>query len=202
MPKRLLKTFDVLTPITCVLLFGNTLMFVFQESVAHPLLSTLALQPFDSRQFRDWQLFTYAFVHVDWAHLIVNMGGLCFFGPAIERQLGGRRFLIYFVLCLLGAALTHLTVSRVNPDISVPIAGSSGGLFGLVFAYGWLFPHQPIMLNSRVKNWLFVGFFALVELLIGVFKTKQGVAHFAHLGGMLAGFLLLLFWRTQARNKL
>ena len=197
-----LKAFNALTPITCALLFTIALIFVIQKSVDQPLLSTLMLHPLDSSRFHAWQTFSYALVHINCAHLLVNMGGLCFFGPVIERHLGGRRFLIYFTMCILGAALTHLAISRIKPTISLPIAGLSGGLYGLVFACAWLFPNQPIVVDSRIKTWVFVGFFTLVELLIGTFATRQGAAHFAHLGGMLAGFLLLMYWRTQTRSNI
>lgn len=144
---------------------------------------------------------TYGFLHGGFAHLFFNMFALYMFGSEIERVLGPRRYLIYYLASVVGAAVMQLVVSGWMGGLLVPTVGASGGVFGLLLAFGMFFPQRRILLlipPIPMKAWVFVTLYGVIELAMGVFGTQQGVAHFAHLGGMLAGFLLLSVWRQRA----
>jgi membrane associated rhomboid family serine protease len=154
--------------------------------------------------FAPWQLVTYAFLHGGLLHLTFNMFGLYMFGSAIEQTLGTRRYIVYYFACVIAAALTQLVVLQLTSTF-VPTVGASGGVFGLVLAYAMFFPHQrivllipPIPMSART----FAIAYAAIELALGVFGSQQGVAHFAHLGGMAGGWLLLRHWGLRARSRL
>lgn len=148
--------------------------------------------------FYPWQLFTYMFMHANFGHLFCNMFTVLMFGPVIEREWGSKKYLLYYLVCGMGAGLVQMLTWIGYPAPAVTI-GASGAVFGILFAFAWLFPEQkmfllfiPIPISSR---W-FVGFFALIELISGVHPgAGDNIAHFAHLGGMLFGYLLILFWR-------
>ncbi len=189
-----------LSPLTRALIYANVGVFFVQMFGGDNILYRFALWPFGTPLFHVWQLVTYGFLHGDWSHLFFNMFALYMFGSEIERVLGGRRYLIYYFTCVLGAAVMHLFVTRLMSGLLLPMVGASGGVFGLLLAFGMFFPQRRILLlipPIPMKAWVFVTLYGVIELAMGVFGTMQGVAHFAHLGGMLAGFLLLRYWRAQ-----
>ena len=197
-------------PVTQALLIANIVVFALQFLSGTLLISTFALWPFGSDQFpgaptfRPWQLLTYGFLHAGPAHLFFNMLALYMFGGDIERLLGSRRYLVYYLLCVIGAAATQLLVMGNIDRPPVPTVGASGGVFGLLLAFGMAFPQRRIILlfpPIPMPAWLFVTLYGLLELYLGVTGTSQGVAHFAHLGGMVVGFVLLTLWRGQARRR-
>ncbi len=153
--------------------------------------------------FQIWQLFSYALLHGGALHLLLNMFGLWMFGRAIEAALGRTRFLIYFLVCVLGAALAQIGAAQYSGKI-VPTIGASGGVLGLLPAFAILFPKARIQLLfppiALPAPW-FVLLYGAVELLLGVTDSLPGIAHFAHLGGMLCGLVLLGYWLWQARRK-
>ena len=152
--------------------------------------------------FEIWQLLTYGFLHGSLAHLFFNMFALWMFGGEIERLLGTRRFVTYYLACVIGAAVTQLVVVGGMDRPPVPTVGASGGVFGLLLAFGMAFPRRRIMLifpPIPMPAWLFVTLYGLFELYLGVTGSGQGVAHFAHLGGMAAGYALLVYWRGRSR---
>jgi membrane associated rhomboid family serine protease len=186
-------------PVTLALLVANVAVFLLAGSGAVPL-DELALWPpggFESR-FAPWQLFTYAFLHGGFAHIFFNMLGLYMFGSEIERLFGSRFFALYYFGAVLSAALCHLVVTGWMGVQPVPMVGASGGVYGVLLAFGLYFPHRrvlllipPVPMPARV----FVIVFAVVELVLGVTGTQAGVAHFAHLGGMLGGWLMIQYRR-------
>jgi membrane associated rhomboid family serine protease len=189
-----------LPPITRTLIYANVGVFLLQMLTGDALLYRFALWPFGTPLFHVWELITYGFLHGNLTHLFFNMFGLYMFGPEIERVLGTRRYLIYFFACVIGAAVLHVLVTSLARGLVLPTVGASGGLFGLLLAFGMFFPQRRIMLllpPIPMKAWVFVTLYGAVELLMGIFGTMQGVAHFAHLGGMLAGFLLLTWWKPR-----
>ena len=197
-------------PVTQALLIANIVVFALQFLSGTLLISTFALWPFGSDQFpgaptfRPWQLLTYGFLHAGPAHLFFNMLALYMFGGDIEHLLGSRRYLLYYLLCVIGAAATQLLVMGNIDRPPVPTVGASGGVFGLLLAFGMAFPQRRIILlfpPIPMPAWLFVTLYGLLELYLGVTGTSQGVAHFAHLGGMVVGFVLLTLWRGQARRR-
>lgn len=152
----------------------------------------------DLPSFAPWQLLTYGFLHGGFMHLAFNMFGLWMFGRVVEQVWGQQRFLLYYLVCVVGAGITQLaTVSLFNPDQFYPTIGASGGVFGILLAFGLMFPNARVMLLippiPMTAKWLVIGFGAL-QLFFGVTGTMSGVAHFAHLGGMVFGFLLIVYW--------
>jgi membrane associated rhomboid family serine protease len=197
-------------PATRALLFSNVAIFVLQLFMDQWLVAHFALWPPASAQypglpgFEVWQLLTYGFLHGGLTHLFFNMFALYMFGGEIERLLGTRRFVTYYLVCVVGAAVAQLVViSNINAP-PVPTVGASGGVFGLLLAFGMAFPRRRIMLlfpPIPMPAWLFVTLYGLLELYLGVTGSGQGVAHFAHLGGMVAGFVLLMRWRGQRHPR-
>lgn len=163
-----------------------------------PLFEWFALWPVGGG-FAPWQLATYALLHGGLLHLAFNMYGLWMFGSALEQVWGPRRLLQYYVVCVLVAGLVQLLVASDSP-FPYPTVGASGGLFGLLLGYAMLFPHRTIVLlipPIPMPAWLFAVLFGLLELTLGVSGQTSGIAHFAHLGGMVGGWLMLRYWRGQ-----
>ena len=191
------------------ILIVNVLMFLLQMSFGGTLISNLALWPIESLDvarfdvtrpnFEISQLVTYAFLHGGLFHLALNMYALWMFGSRIEYLWGSKVFAIYYFVCVIGAALTQLIVSYQSESY-YPTIGASGGVFGILLAFGVFFPHERIILifppiPIQARN--FVIIFAIIELWFGVTGTAEGIAHFAHLGGMLFGLLLILYWKKH-----
>jgi len=195
-------------PVTRTLLILNVAIFALQYVMGPFLLRWFALWPPASAQFPGapgfevWQLLTYGFLHGGLTHLFFNMFALYMFGGEIERLFGARRFVTYYLVCVVGAAIAQLVVISNIDSRPVPTVGASGGVFGLLLAFGMAFPQRRIMLlfpPIPMPAWLFVTLYGLLELYLGVTGSGQGIAHFAHLGGMVAGFILLLRWRGNRR---
>jgi len=195
-----------LPPVTRALLMANVAIFVLQLLTGDLLIGPFALWPFGSPQFRGapefeiWQLVTYGFLHGSLTHLFFNMFALYMFGSEIERLLGSRRYLAYYMVCVIGAAVAQLVVLGGMNRPPVPTVGASGGVFGLLLAFGMAFPQRKLMLlfpPIPMPAWLFVTLYGALELYLGVTGSGQGVAHFAHLGGMAAGYVLLMYWARQ-----
>ncbi len=194
-------------PIVKSLLIVNGIMFLLEMYVGGAMFSKLALWPLDLSfgpeigierpHFQISQLVTYAFLHGGVMHLLLNMYALWMFGSRLENLWGSKVFTIYYFVCVIGAGLVQLFVSSQG-DNYYPSIGASGGVYGLLLAYGMFFPRQrlilifpPIPIEAR---W-FVILFGAIELWFGVTGLAAGVAHFAHLGGMLFGFFLILYWK-------
>ncbi len=191
------------------LLIANGLGFLAEIYAYQPVLLNFALWPIGSPAevpgFQVWQLFTYGFLHGGFGHLFFNMFGLWMFGRILEQVWGQKRFLIYYLVCVVGAGVIQLlTLMFMSPDQVYPTLGASGGVFGILLAFGMMFPNARVMLLippiPMTAKWLVVGYGAL-ELFFGVTGTQAGVAHFAHLGGMAFGFVLITYWRNQDRFK-
>ena len=190
-------------PVTRALVLLNVAVYLVELVATSFLLAHFALWPLGSELFRPWQLLTYGFLHdpTNLWHIAFNMFALYMFGRALEAYWGGRRFLIYFLVCVLAAGLTQLLVTRLTPDAGYTV-GASGGVFGVLLAFAWFFPRQKLIVLPvpiPLPAWLVVGAYAVVELFFGVTARQQSVAHFAHLGGMLGGILCILYWRARGR---
>jgi len=132
------------------------------------------------------------------------MLALFMFGSDIERVWGARRYLRYYLVCVVSAALVQLLVSAVSGGAAYPTIGASGGVFGLLLAFGMMFPRRTVVLlfpPIPMPAWLLVTLYGALELLLGITGTQAGVAHFAHLGGMAGGFLLIQYWRGRLPIK-
>ncbi len=194
-------------PVTRVLLVANVVAFLLQQFVD---LEPLALWPLASPDyppysyaFHVWQVLTYAFLHGSFAHIAFNMLSLYMFGAVIERLFGERRFWLYYLVCVLGAALAQLAMMAITDGRS-PTVGASGGVFGLLLAYGLAFPRNRVMLlfpPIPMPAWVLVTLYGVMELYLGATGSRDGVAHFAHLGGAAAGFLLIVYWKLSGRQR-
>jgi membrane associated rhomboid family serine protease len=186
------------------LLVANGLLYALERFSPNFMIATFGLWPVDSIYFRPWQLVTYGFLHDVYSlyHIGFNMLGLWMFGRHIEPMMGTRRFIIYYLTCVVGAGVIQLLVAALQGGEYYTV-GASGGLMGILLAYAIAFPNQTIMLlipPIPMKAKYFVLLFALASLVLGVSGRAAGVAHFAHLGGMLFGFLLLNYWNRPRRG--
>ena len=236
-----ISSFRELPDVIKNILIINCLLFlatVTLESQGVDLTKILGLHQFQSDDFRPHQLITHMFMHGSIAHLFFNMFAVWMFGKVLENVWGGKRFLKFYIITGLGAALIYVGfiqlqidgISNLNPDfleaaknkkayldnnggfipesaeltrlVNTPMVGASGALFGILLAFGMLFPNTLlyIYLAIPIKAKYFVMLYGAMELFLG-FRNLPGdnIAHFAHLGGMIFGFILLKYWK-QDRN--
>jgi membrane associated rhomboid family serine protease len=199
-----------LGPLTRTLLLANAAVFTLQLFVGEWLVAHFALWPLGRHDlpefhmtvaFQPWQLITSSFLHGNLTHLLLNMFALFMFGRDLEAILGRRKYAALYFGAVLSASLVQLAVvSFLRPGPPTATLGASGGVFGLLLAFGMLFPRRTVTLlfpPIPMPAWLFVSLYGLLELTNGIFRTESGVAHFAHLGGMLGAFVLLRLWRTR-----
>jgi membrane associated rhomboid family serine protease len=230
-------------PVVKNLLVINVVMFLgmimFQRFFNIDLNRILGLFYIQSPYFGPWQFVTHMFMHGNIAHIFFNMWALWIFGKTLESVWGGQRFLIYYLVTGIGAALFYTLVryldlgpdvaalksaygvEKINPsllgeilkpgnpyyelgrELLRPTVGASGAVYGVLLAFGMLFPNTPLFIIPipfPIKaKWLVIGFGAL-ELFLGVARTGDNIAHFAHLGGMLFGFILIRYWKRFTRN--
>ena len=204
-----------LPPATLGIILATIGVFILQQVAGPTFLVWFALWPWGPAQpmqsghgivmvgFHIWQLITYGFLHGGIAHIFFNMFALFIFGGAIEMAFGRNRYLFYYFTCIVTAALTHLLVVYFFTGGFYPTIGASGGVFGILLAFGMLFPHQRVYLwfALPMPAWAFVAGYGVLELVFGITGTATGIAHFAHLGGMLGGILLILYWRGKLPLK-
>ncbi|WDF56012.1 rhomboid family intramembrane serine protease [Mucilaginibacter sp. KACC 22063] len=195
-------------------------------------IQNLGVFYFNSPLFKPWQLVTYMFFHGGWAHIIFNMFALYSFGMVIEYALGSKKFFQFYFICGLGAialqmivqayevyALTGHIMLDLHKDIPVdaagmkklqeiyfgPMVGASGAIFGLLVAFGMLFPNAELMIlfiPVPVKAKYIIPVYIVIEIGLGISQfTGDSVAHFAHLGGAIIGFILIKLWRVQRPNN-
>lgn len=200
-----------MAPVTQALLIANIAAYMLQAVAGPALFASFALWPFhvpaavlsDGAGFAPWQLVTYSFLHGNLMHLLFNMLALYMFGSDIERLFGPRRLATYYFVCVITAAVAQLIVASAMNSPPYPTVGASGGVFGLLLAFGMYFPRRMVMLifpPIPMPAWLFVTLYGALELFLGVTGTQQGVAHFAHLGGMIGGYLTIRSWRSRSRH--
>ncbi len=195
--------------VTGALIVANVLVFLLQGTYGDALLAPFALWPFGTYVvpefgtavgFRPWQLVTYAFLHGSTTHLFLNMFALWMFGRDCEAALGSGRYLALYFAAVLTAAAVQLVVAAAGNE-AYPTVGASGGVFGLLLAYAMLFPQRKVMLlipPIPMRAPVFAVVYGVIELFWGVTGTQEGVAHFAHLGGMLGGYLMIRYWRRHS----
>jgi membrane associated rhomboid family serine protease len=186
----------LLPPATRAIVVANALVYIFYFLLGPAFMNRLALWPWHTPRFQLWQMLTYSFMQVSILHLLVNMAVLVFLGRSLERLWGARNYLLYYFACVLAAAAIWLIWAAVTAYPS-STAGASGGVFGLLLAFALVDPKAPVLEGvRRMSRWLFVCLFGALELLLGVFNAHPGVAHFAHLGGMVGGAIMFAFWGT------
>lgn len=218
--------FRVLPPMVKHLLIINVLMFlatVTLERFNIDLTDILGLPFFKASDFRIYQFVTYMFMHANFTHLFFNMFALWMFGNTLENIWGSQRFLLFYMVCGLGAGLCQEVVQYIQYTNTlaeyatvnmggriIPMStylnamntvGASGAVYGLLLAFGMMFPDSRIYLYFFLPikaKWFVIGY-AVIELLTGL-TGADNVAHFAHLGGMLFGLILILYWRKNGLN--
>jgi membrane associated rhomboid family serine protease len=191
------------------LVAANVLVFGLQtmSKGALDVLALWPLQPIDGvSYFHPWQIVTYAFLHStgNITHLLFNMLGLWMFGAEVERYVGPRRLLACYFASVVTAALSQLFVPMIFGAPPGPTIGASGGVFGLLLAYAFLFPTRkviPLIPPIPMPAWLFATVYAGIELFLGVTGTLSGVAHFAHLGGMVGSALVIMQWKRARSGR-
>ena len=209
-------------PVVKNLLLVNVLMYIITMITGNFMYGNFALFYFDSPLFKPYQLVTHMFMHGGFTHILFNMYTLYIFGCVLERVWGSQKFLFYYFVTGIGAALLHMGVmwlqlqgyiadynagdmfagTQIQALLSTPTVGASGAIYGLLLAYGMLFPDnimQLIFPPVALKAKWFVIIFGALELLLGLSGRGGNVAHFAHLGGMIFGFFLILYWKKNNR---
>lgn len=191
-------------PVVLNLIIVNCLVLMATNLLGfNSLYRFFALWGVESAWFKPYQVITYMFMHADISHLFFNMFSLWMFGRTLEQVMGQKRFLTYYMVCGIFAGLIQLAVSAATHDIS-PTVGASGSVFGLLLAFGVMFPNTVIMLlipPIPIKAKWFVMIYGVIELFLGVSGRQLGVAHFAHLGGMIGGYILLMIWKYQRNTR-
>ena len=218
-----------LPPVTKNLLIINVLCYfgyIVAQKYGIDLNDTLGLHFFLASDFNLAQLVTYMFMHANFQHIFFNMFAVWMFGRTLEHVLGAKRFLSYYMVCGIGAGLVQELVQYIqyamelshydNVDTGlsiIPMAeflnmmttvGASGAVYGILLAFGMLFPETRMFvfpLPFPIKAKFFVIGYAVIELFSGFGSSGDGIAHFAHLGGMIFGFLLIMYWRKKNRNN-
>jgi membrane associated rhomboid family serine protease len=190
---------------TQAIIGANVVVFLLQMSMGTSLTAMFALWPIEPDPaiyfgpgvgFAPWQLVTYGFLHGGVSHIFFNMFAIYMFGSALEQFFGTRYYVTLYFVSVVVAGLTQLGVNALLGS-PYPTLGASGGVYGLLLAFGMYFPQQRIMLlfpPIAMPAWVAVTGYAVLELVLGVTGTQQGVAHFAHLGGMLGAFVMIQ-WR-------
>lgn len=198
--------FQVIPPAIKMIIIANVAVFMFQNIPTGNMLTTIgALWPVGSEQaggygFQPWQPVSYMFLHGSLTHLFFNMFALWMFGAEIENYWGTRHFTSYYFTCGIGAALINLLATTGDPD---PTVGASGAIYGVLLAFGMMFPDRYIFLYFLfpVKTKYFVAGYAFIEFISGLGSRSMGsgsnIAHFAHLGGMFIGFLYIIIKRNE-----
>ena len=197
-------TFTVFPPAVKHLLIINFVVYIasWTPGIGQVLQVYAPLFPIQSPNFYPWQFVSYMFMHANFSHIFFNLFALWMFGQAIENFWGTKRFAIYYFLTGIGAGLLHILINS-DPVMTqqglqfIPTVGASGAVYGILLAFGMMFPDRPIMLlffPVPIKAKYFVAFFGAIEFFSGITRSDQGVAHFAHLGGMLVGFILIKYW--------
>ena len=209
-----------LPPVTKKLIIINVIVFVASLLNQNFMIGTFALFYPTSVYFHWWQVVTHMFMHGGFWHIFFNMYTLLIFGCVVERIIGSKKFLLFYFICGLGAVALHLGVEYLQMQSymqgaalgnataiqniamikNTPTVGASGAIYGVLMGYAMLFPESrmtllfpPVTLSAK---WM-VAIFAAIELFTGVTGISAGIAHFAHLGGMLIGWLMILSWRKR-----
>lgn len=180
----------------------NALLFLAMKMVDKFNWSMLGMFYFDTDYFRPFQVITYMFMHANISHIIFNMFAVFMFGSVLEHFWGVKKFLFYYFFTGIGAAIAQQLVWYLSGNFGGVTVGASGAVFGLLLAYGMMFPNEKIYLYFAIpiKAKYFIVIYGLIELFMGVANfSGDNVAHFAHLGGLVFGLILMLYWRKKGR---
>jgi membrane associated rhomboid family serine protease len=191
-----------LPPVTRVILVLNIVLFIADLLTSHIITAFLALYSFEMPAFRPYQLVSHMFLHGSLGHIFFNMFGLYMFGRVLESVLGSKRFFTLYFLSGIGAALLQLGIYYYQHAPAIMI-GASGAIFGILAAFAMMFPNVELMIiffPVPIKAKYIVPIYAVLELFFGIARFDgDNIAHFAHLGGAVVGFILIMIWK---RNQL
>ena len=182
----------------CAQVFSGVISINGYKQYTGPIYEYLALHNINNDDFGVWQFVTHMFVHdlLDPMHIFFNMFALWMFGRSIESRWGSKRFLSYYIFTGIGAAILHMIITGGGSMMF----GASGAVFGILLAFGMVYPNTQILLlipPMPIKaKYLVIGY-GLLELYLGYGRMDDGIAHFAHLGGMLFGLLVFLYWKIK-----
>jgi len=203
------------TPVVRNLLIANIAVYLVQSFLRIDLATIFGYHTFSLQEmglFNPIQVFTYMFLHSGTSHIFSNMFGLFMFGPMLENFLGSKRFLILYIVSGVGACLLHggislyeisqfpLDSAEYTMMMSTPMVGASGAIFGMLGAFARIFPNTEMIifpLPIPVKAKYLVSLYALFEIFSGFYNVMPGVAHFAHIGGLIFGILLINYWNKK-----
>jgi len=194
------SSFQKSTPIVLNLIIINALMFFVQmvfDGSEEKITRFIALWPYRSGFFEPYQMVTHMFAHGGLGHILFNMFALWSFGSTLEKVWGPKRFLIFYMLCGLAAGVAQIFFSNS------PAVGASGAIMGLLAAFGYLFPNTELLVFPfpfPVKAKYFIAVIAAIDLFGGVYSTGSNIAHFAHLGGLIMGFILVIIWNKTNKQ--
>ncbi len=192
--------FQQTTPVVLNLIIINTLVYIVQFLFDGPdekISQVIALFPYNTPYFKPYQLVTHMFAHGGFFHLLFNMFVLWMFGSMLERIWGPKRFLIFYLVCGLAAGIAHLALENV------PAVGASGAIMGLFAAFAYLFPNTELIMFPipfPVKAKYAIALLAAYDLFSGVNPLGDNIAHFAHLGGLVMGFILVIIWNKTDKK--
>ena len=209
-------------PVVKNLIMANVIVYIITMISGNFMYEHFSLFYFKSPFFKPFQLVTHMFMHGGFAHILFNMYALFIFGSVLERVWGSQKFLFYYFVTGIGAALIHLGVmalqlrgymadlnagdllarAQIQDILVTPTVGASGAIYGLLLAYGMLFPNNTMQLifpPVALKAKWFVLIYGAIELMLGLSGRGGDIAHFAHLGGMIFGFFLILYWKKNNR---
>lgn len=208
--------FSMTTPAVKNLILINIIVLIATSIIGNNMYQIFALFPFQSPLFKVHQLVTHMFMHGGFWHIFFNMYTLLIFGTILERIWGTKKFLVFYFVTGIGAALCHNAVvdlqilSALNAEnvaqatmlARIPTVGASGAIYGILLGYGMLFPDNEMQLifppiALKAKWWVII--FVAIELLTGITGMGGNIAHFAHLGGMLFGWILIRYWKSRGR---
>lgn len=182
------------------ILIINVLVFIMSSLNGRLMDSLFALNPVYFI-YKPWQLVTYMFMHGSFAHIFFNMYAVFIFGSVLERVWGTKKFVFYYLVTGVGAALIHIGVQWLTQDFALTV-GASGAVFGLLLGYAMLYPDTMMGLifpPVTMKAKWFVLIYAAIELLLGITGAQASVAHFAHLGGLVFGLALMFYWKKSGK---
>ncbi|HWA14712.1 MAG TPA: rhomboid family intramembrane serine protease [Burkholderiales bacterium] len=198
-----------LPPFTQWLIIANGVLYLLQQAVGNALVYWFALWPGEGSGiaslplFTPWTLVTYSFLHGNFMHIAFNMLAVWMFGADLERVWGAKRTAAAYFASVVTGGIAQIIVGAMFGEGGGPVIGASAGVFGILLAYALVFPNRkimplfpPIPMPARV----FVLIYASLELVFGITGTVSGVAHFAHLGGLVGGFLVYKYWRQRPRG--
>lgn len=195
----------MLTPFIQFLLIANVAGFLLQQALGPVMIAWFALWPghWVNVLLEPWTLVSYSFLHGGMSHLFFNMFALWMFGSDLERVWGPRRLAFGYFLGVVTGAVAQIVVGEAFGGEGIPVIGASAGVFAVLLSYAIVFPSRTVMLlipPIPLPARLFVFLYGALELVLGVTGSASGVAHFAHLGGMLGGWIAWRFWQGRGRS--